>query len=128
MSSAALEALAAAEAAGVKITLDGDGLILETAPKLPPDIVEMLKTVKPDLLRVVAGREAARAAFDAVPPPDCSGRRWALAQRGLQHFVKKGWADQAALLGWSVDANFLHPPARNFLLAAIRCRWADCHS
>jgi ribulose-5-phosphate 4-epimerase/fuculose-1-phosphate aldolase len=26
------------------------------------------------------------------------------------------------------DANFLHPPARNFLAEAIRCRWADCHS
>ena len=81
MSAPALEALAAAKAAGVTITLDGDGLILEADP-LPPDIVALLKTVKPDLLRVLAGREAARAAFDATPPPDCSERGWAAGSCG----------------------------------------------
>ena len=50
------------------------------------------------LLRIPAGREAARAAFDATPPPDCSERRWALALRGLRQFVEKGYADQAAPL------------------------------
>ena len=65
MSAPALKALAAAETAGVTITLDGDGLILEADP-LPPDIVALLKTVKPDLLRILAGREAARAAFEAA--------------------------------------------------------------
>ena len=109
MSAPALEALAAAKTAGVKITLDGDGLILEADP-LPPDIVVLLKRVKPDLLRVLAGREAARAAFNATPPPDCSERGWALAMRGLQHFVEKGWGDQAALLGWTVDELYRVPP------------------
>ena len=70
MSAHALEALAAAESAGVKITLDGDGLILEADP-LPPDIVALLRTAKPDFLRVLAGREAARAALNAPAPPDC---------------------------------------------------------
>ena len=64
MSAHALEALAAAKSAGVKITLDGDGLILEADP-LPPDIVALLRTVKPDLLRVLAGREGARAALNS---------------------------------------------------------------
>ena len=26
------------------------------------------------------------------------------------------------------DVNFLHRPARNFLIEAIRCQWAGCHS
>ena len=64
MSAHALEALAEAESAGVKITLDGDGLILEADP-LPSGIVALLKTVKPDLLRVIAGREAAKIATNA---------------------------------------------------------------
>jgi hypothetical protein len=52
------------------VTLDGDGLILE-APKLPPDVVALLKSVKPDLLRVLGARAAARAALAAERPPDC---------------------------------------------------------
>ena len=91
MSAPALKALAAAKSAGVKITLDGDGLILEADP-LPPDIVALLRTVKPDLLRVLAGREAARAALNAVAPPDCLPQRWVAAQDGLRRFVPDGWA------------------------------------
>ena len=94
MTAPALQALATAQAAGVTITLDGDGLILEPTP--PAGIITLLKAVKPDLLRVLAGREAARAAFNAQPPPGCSERGWALAMRGLHHFVDKGYGDQAA--------------------------------
>jgi hypothetical protein len=109
MSAHALEALAAAESAGVKITLDGDGLILEADP-LPPDIVALLRTVKPDLLRVLAGREAARAALNAAAPPDCLPQRWVAAQESLRRFVRDGWCDQAALLGWTVDELYRVPP------------------
>jgi hypothetical protein len=108
MSAHALEALAAAESAGVKISLDGDGLILEADP-LPPDIVALLRTVKPDLLRVVAGREAAKAALEANPPPDCLPQRWVAAQEGLKRFVADGWGDQAALFGWTVDELYRVP-------------------
>ena len=97
MSAPALKALAAAKTAGVKITLDGDGLILEANP-LPSDIVALLKTVKPDLLRILAGREAASAALDANAPPDCPPRRWAEAQDGLQRFVADGWGDPGGTL------------------------------
>ena len=89
MSAPALEALAAAKAAGVKITLDGDGLILEANP-LPSDIVALLKTVKPDLLRVLAGREAAQRGLERH-----RRRRTArsgagpMAQYGLQQFVER---------------------------------------
>jgi hypothetical protein len=109
MSAPALQALAAAETAGVKITLDGDGLILEANP-LPSDIVALLRTVKPDLLRVLASREAARATIEANPPPDCPPRRWAEAQDGLQRFVRDGWGDQAALLGWTAAELYRVPP------------------
>ena len=64
----AVEALAVASAAGIRITLDGDGLILE-APKLPPDVINLLKSVKPDVLRVLAAREAAQAVLAAPRPP-----------------------------------------------------------
>jgi hypothetical protein len=109
MSAHALEAIAAAKSAGVRITLDGDGLILEADP-LPPDIVALLRTVKPDLLRVLASREAARAALNAAAPPDCLPQRWVAAQESLRRFVRDGWCDQAALLGWTTDELYRVPP------------------
>ena len=110
MSAPALEALAAAEAAGVTITLDGDGLILEAKPEPPPDIVALLKTVKPDLLRDPgAGRPLA-------PPSRPRRRPTARSDVGpwlstaLQHFVNEGWGDQAALIGWSPEELYRVPP------------------
>ena len=44
----AIKALAAAKAAGVRLTLDGDGIILEAkTPPLPKDLVTLLKAAKP---------------------------------------------------------------------------------
>ena len=96
----ALGALAAAKAAGIEVSLDGDRLLLE-APDLPDDVIDLLTASKPDLLRILAGREAARAALNATPPPDCSPPRWSTAQYGLKRFVERGYGDQATLLGWS---------------------------
>jgi hypothetical protein len=104
----ALEALAAAKAAGVKLSLDGDGIILE-APKLPDDVVELLTAAKPDLLRVLEWREAAKAALRSKPPPDAHEDRWAQALQGLHRFVVEGWADRAAVLGWSKDELYRVP-------------------
>jgi hypothetical protein len=107
----AFEALAAAKAAGVKLTLDGDGIILETkAPPLPADVVELLRSFKPGLLRILEWREAAKATFLSKPPPDAREDRWALALQGLHRFVWQGWSDQAALLGWSKEELFRVPP------------------
>jgi hypothetical protein len=107
----AIEALAAAKAAGVRITLDGDGLILETkAPKLPADVVEILKATKPDLLHVLEWREAAKATLAAAAPNDCSEERWTNAMRGLHRFVVEGWGDRAALMGWTKDELYRVPP------------------
>jgi hypothetical protein len=105
-----LQALAAAKAAGVKIIRQGNGLILEARPKLPADVVAQLKAAKPDLLRILAGREAAKATLDAEPPPDCSEERWARALHGLQTFVDQGWGDQSLLLGWIAEELYRVPP------------------
>jgi hypothetical protein len=76
MSASALEALAAAKAAGVKLTLDGDGIILEAkAAELRDDLVALLTAAKPDLLRILEWRDAARAALAADPPLDCGHMR-----------------------------------------------------
>jgi hypothetical protein len=109
MSASALDALAAAKAAGVTVILDGDGLILDPTPPLA--LIERLKAVKPDLLRVLAGREAARFVINAAaPPPDCSEQRWVVARRGLWRFVQEGWADSAALFAWTLEELYRVPP------------------
>jgi hypothetical protein len=104
----ALDALATASAAGVTITLDRDGIILE-APKLPPDVVALLKSVKPDLLRVLAVRKAAQAALAVGPPANCPESQCKEARRGLERFIAEGWGDQAALLGWTSEELYRLP-------------------
>jgi hypothetical protein len=107
----AILALAAAKKAGVKLTLDGDGIVLETkTPPLPADVVALLKASKPDILHVLEWREAARATLTSEPPPDARKEQWSNALRGLHHFVLKGWGDQAALMGWSKEELYRVPP------------------
>lgn len=53
MSAPALEALAVAEAAGVRVILEGQDIVVEATPKLPSAVVDLLRAVKPDLLRVL---------------------------------------------------------------------------
>ena len=109
MTALALKALAAANAAGVAVILDGDGLILDPTP--PAALIAQIKAVKPDLLRILAGRVAARAIIHtAEPPPDCSPQRWVVARRGLKRFLDEGWGDQATLLGWTLEELYAVPP------------------
>ena len=96
MSAPALQALAAAKASGVRVIRQGDALILEATPKLPPDVVALLKAAKLDVMRVLGGREAAKATLDANAPCDCSEERWAKALHGLQSFIAKGWRSGGA--------------------------------
>jgi hypothetical protein len=95
-------ALTAAKKAGVKLTLAGDGIVLETkTPPLPADVVELLRSVKPGLMRILACREAATAAIAATAPPDCRPDRWIVARQGLERFVAEGWGDVASAFGWT---------------------------
>jgi hypothetical protein len=114
----ALTALAAAKAAGVRLTLDGgDGILLETkAAELPEDVVDLIIAAKSDLLRILEWRDAARAALAAKMPADAYEKRWNKALRGLRRFASEGWADRAALLGWTKDELYRLPE-----------RWAAIH-
>jgi hypothetical protein len=104
----ALEAIDAAKAAGVKLSLN-DGEIVAEAPKLPLDVVGQLKAVRSDLMRVLVAREAAQAALRAQPPPDAPAKRWMVAMDGLVRFVRD-WGDRAALLGWTGEELYRVPP------------------
>ena len=109
MTALALKALAAANAAGVAVILDGDGLILDPTP--PASLIAQIKAVKPDLLRILAGRVAARAIIHAAESPsDCSPQRWVVARRGLKRLLDEGWGDQATLLGWTLEELYAVPP------------------
>ena len=112
MTALAIDALAAAKAAGVALRLKADegGLVLEVNAEPPPDVLAALRAAKPDLLRILAGREAAKAALNATAPPDCLPRRWTKAQDGLRRFVADSYGDQAALLGWTNDELYRVPP------------------
>jgi hypothetical protein len=118
----ALEALTAAKEAGVTLTLDGDAFVAETAhPPLPQDVLALLRASKPDIMRILEWREAAKAALASEPPPDCIGLwgppgeygirklKWDIALDGLRRFIGQGWADQACLLGWTKDELYRVP-------------------
>jgi hypothetical protein len=105
----ALVILAIAKAAGVTVVRDGDALVLEEGPPDLDGVVALLTEAKPDLMRILVGREAARATFKAQPPPDCSPGRWDEARQGLEAFMRDGWGDQAVLLGWTTTELYRVP-------------------
>jgi hypothetical protein len=107
----AVNALELARSYGVRfLRRPDDGIRYQAAAAPPPDVVAVLAAAKPAFLRVLAGREAAKIAANAEPPPDCLPRRWTEAQDGLQRFVADGWGDQASLLGWSPEELYRVPP------------------
>jgi hypothetical protein len=108
----AMNALELARSYGVRFRRkpDGSGVAYQADAAPPPEVVAILAAAKPDFLRVLAGREAARTAMNATAPDDCPPRRWAEAQDGLQRFIRDGWGDQAALLGWTAEELYRVPP------------------
>ena len=106
-----MNALELARSYGVRFLRKPDGGIrYQAAAAPPPDVVAVLAAAKPDFLRILASREAAKAALSAAAPPDCLPQRWVAAQEGLRRFVRDGWCDQAALLGWTADELYRLPP------------------
>jgi hypothetical protein len=78
MGDAAMNALAAARAAGIVLSLDGDRIAATTATgPVPVEVLDLLKAVKPDLVRVLK-REAAAGVdlVDAVASYFASRRWW----------------------------------------------------
>jgi hypothetical protein len=108
----AMNALELARSYGVRFLRkpDGSGVVYQAKAAPPPNVVAVLAAAKPDFLRVLAGREAAKVALNAAAPPDCLPQRWIAAQEGLRRFVRDGWCDQAALLGWTADELYRVPP------------------
>ena len=108
----AMNALELARSYGVRFRRkpDGSGVAYQADAAPPPEVVAILAAAKPDFLRVLAGREAARTAMNATAPGDCPPRRWAEAQGGLRRFIRDGWGDQAALLGWTAEELYRVPP------------------
>jgi hypothetical protein len=106
-----MNALELARSYGVRFLRKPDGGIrYQAAAAPPPDVVAVLAAAKPDFLRILASREVAKVALSAAVPPDCLPQRWVAAQEGLRRFVRDGWCDQAALLGWTADELYRLPP------------------
>jgi hypothetical protein len=74
----------------VRLKADRSGLILEADTNPPPDVLEALRAAKPDLLRILSGREAAKAASESAAPPDCPERRWAKSPVRPSTFRQRG--------------------------------------
>ena len=102
--------LARSHGVEIRLKADGSGIIFEADAAPPPDVVARLSEAKPILLHILAGREAGRTAMNATAPDDCPPQRWAEAQDGLQRFIRDGWGDQAALLGWTAEELYRVPP------------------
>jgi hypothetical protein len=106
----AAEAIALTQKHGVRLSREGDFIRWRSRGNLPPEVLAALRAVKPDLLRILIGRETAKAAFNSGPPLNCPEQGWAEARRGIEHFVRDGWADQAALLEWTPEELYRAPP------------------
>jgi hypothetical protein len=103
-----LKAIVAAREAGVRLLLE-DGKLIAEASEVPPALVAQIRTVRSDLLPLLARREAAQPAFATERPRGARSAEWADALRGLKKFLADGWGDQAALLGWSTAELYAVP-------------------
>ena len=106
----ALEALDAADSAGVQVKLHGGRLMIGYRREPPEAIVDLLRANESALLMILSAREMATATLAAEPPHDCSEVRWAGAMCGVRRFVDDGWSDKAALLGWTPVELYRAPP------------------
>jgi hypothetical protein len=114
----AAEALRIARGAGVELTLDGDGLLIDAASEPPPSVLEELRRYKPDiieLLRTDHDRRPYTQAFAGLRsqrPQLIEHDRWQQAIQDADSFLTT-WGAQAQALGWTAHELFgLHavPP------------------
>jgi hypothetical protein len=117
-----VDVLVAARGASVTLALVDGHLVAEAtkAPEVPLALVAQLRTVRSDLVSLLALREAAQPALAAARPYGASRAEWANAQRGLKQFLADGWADQAMLLGWTAGELF-HVPEPERWARVDRC-------
>ena len=112
----AIAVLAVARRLGVKLSLDGDGmLVAETkVGTLPATLLAMLKGARDDLVAILKWRDPEQAPFSIKRPLDATEVQWDAALLGLHHFLGGGWSDWALALGWS------HPELFN-----VPARWSQ---
>ena len=102
----AVHILATARAAGVRVRVDGDDLIVKAASA---DVIELLKQHNSEVIALLRLVEPLRAELgrilEAGPLPDMPLRRWEQFQIDAANFLRD-WADTAIALGWMVDDVF----------------------
>ncbi len=108
------EILAQAAQRGVEVGLNpaGDGLRLWSDGDPPTDLVELLKSAKPELvahLHRLACDGPLLQSVEAARPPDVSEDHWQTALHGLRAFIANGHGDEAMRLGWPRDELYRVP-------------------
>ena len=89
MTPAEIVAQAARRGVEVKLTPAGDGLRIWSDGDPPPDLVELLKAAKPDIIAALR-REPFLEAVEGRPT-DVSDARWESAIKGLRAFLLSGY-------------------------------------
>jgi hypothetical protein len=109
------EILAQAAQRSVEVGLNpaGDGLRLWADGDPPTDLVELLKSAKPELIAHLHRRAydgPLLQSVEAARPRDVDDVHWQTALRGLRAFLAAGHGDEAERLGWPRDELFAIPP------------------
>ena len=128
------EILAQAAQRGVEVGLNpaGDGLRLWSDGDPPTDLVELLKSAKPELVAHLHRRAydgPLLQSVEAARPPDVSDDAWQTALRGLRDFIANGHGDEALRLGWPRDELFRVPELWSAMISCgVGCRSATARS
>ena len=113
MKPAEIIAQAAQRSVEVGLNPAGDGLRLWSDGDPPTDLVELLKSAKPELIAHLHRRAydgPLLQSVEAARPPDVSDSAWESAMRGLKDFIANGHGDEAQRLGWPRGELFGAPP------------------
>ena len=130
----AAEALKAARAAGIRLEIDGDDLVLEASAPPPPVVLDLLSRDKVHVIAMLRGQkrvdelgpvqprrttEKAQGvelteeadtsgriinSLDRLPPPRNDNGRRIIA--ATQKFLRSHWFSEALKCGWSLDELF----------------------
>jgi hypothetical protein len=125
----AVEAVKVARAAGIELTLDGNGLLLDAASEPPSSLIEELRRHKHEIVNLLRSEHGRRtlepgayaevlAKLRSTCPDYVDSDRWQQAIRDADSFLVK-WGAHAQALGWTARELFgLHTvpakPAPNY--------------
>jgi hypothetical protein len=107
--SAALRALKAAHAAGIRLAVEGDKLKVGADSEPPAEVVAALKTHKRGVIELLLLQTAKpdpawlTELLSRTRPTSITPSRWQKRCEGVRRFVAAGWDRRATALGWSRD-------------------------